>query len=98
MARAKRAKKLTPSMLRRMVLEEKTKIRRIRENDAMAAGLDDVEKVDADEVEPDALADTLEKDIDHLQVLKIKERKVRATLRKISEARRKVSKRIKRKL
>ena len=50
MARAKRAKKLTPSMLRRMVLEEKTKIRRIRENDAMAAGLDDVEQVSADEV------------------------------------------------
>ena len=43
-------------------------------------------------------AGTLEKDIDMLSVLKIKERRVRVQLRKITEARRKVSKRIKRKL
>ena len=53
MARAKRAKKLTPGMLRKMVLEEKTKLRRrkLRESDPIVAGLDDPEKVTADEVE-----------------------------------------------
>jgi len=100
MARAKRAKKLTPGMLRKMVLEEKTKLRRrkLRESDPIVAGLDDPEKVTADEVEADEFAGTLEKDLDHLKVLKVQEKKVRSRLRKISEARRKVSKRIKRKL
>ena len=99
MARTKRAKKLTPGMLRKMVLEEKTKLRRkLRESDPIVAGLDDVEKVTADEVEADEFAGTLEKELDHLKVLKVQERKVRSRLRKISEARRKVSKRIKRKL
>ena len=100
MARAKNAKKLTPGMLRKMVLEEKTKLRRskLRESDPIVAGLDDVEKVSADEVEADELAGTLEKELDHLKVLKVQERKVRSRLRKIAEARRRVSKRIKRKL
>ena len=100
MARAKRAKKLTPGMLRKMVLEEKTRLRRrrLRESDPIAAGLDDPEKVTADEVEADEFAGTLEKELDHLKVLKVQERKVRSKLRKIAEARRKVSKRIKRKL
>jgi hypothetical protein len=95
-----RAKKLTPNMLRKMVLEEKAKLRRrkLRENDPIAAGVEDVEKVTADEVEADEFAGTLEKELDHLKALKVQERRTRDKLRKISEARRRISKRIKRKL
>jgi len=100
MARTKGIKKLTPNMLRKMVLEEKSKLRRRRlsESDPMAAGLDDTEKVDAEEVEADDLAGTLEKDLDHLKALKVQERRTRNKLRKIAEARRKVSKKVKRRL
>ena len=83
-------------MLRKMIVQER---RRLREtSDPIAAGVEDPEKVSAEEVDADAQADTLEKDIDHLKVLKIKEAKLRKQLRTVSERRRRVSKRIKRKL
>ncbi len=83
-------------MLRKMIVQER---RRLREtSDPIAAGVEDPEKVSAEEVDADAQADTLEKDIDHLKVLKIKEAKLRKQLRTVTERRRRVSKRIKRKL
>tara|TARA_E500000331_G_scaffold345162_1_gene382401 strand:- start:330 stop:617 length:288 start_codon:yes stop_codon:yes gene_type:complete len=92
----KTVKKLTPGMLRKMIVQER---RRLREtSDPIAAGVEDPEKVSAEEVDADAQADTLEKDIDHLKVLKIKEAKLRKQLRTVTERRRRVSKRIKRKL
>ena len=70
----KTVKKLTPGMLRKMIVQER---RRLREtSDPIAAGVEDPEKVSAEEVDADAQADTLEKDIDHLKVLKIKEAKL----------------------
>ena len=83
--RGKRNKRLTPSLLRRMVLEEKARM--METSDPVAAGIEDVEKVTADEVDADGLADTLEKDIDHLKVLKVHERRLRRKLRKVQEAR-----------
>ena len=56
------------------------------------------ELVAADEVDADGLADTLEKDIDHVKVLKIKERRLRKDLKKIQERRRKIRSRILRKI
>jgi len=80
-----RNKRLTPSLLRRMVLEEKARM--METSDPVAAGIEDVEKVTADEVDADGLADTLEKDIDHLKVLKVHERRLRRKLHKVQEAR-----------
>ena len=66
-----RVKKLTPRMLKKMVLQEK---RRLRET--LEQGKDDAAKVDAEEADADEQAETLEKDIDYIKVLKIEERKL----------------------
>ena len=88
-------RRLTPKLLRKMVLEEK---RRLRET--LELGLEDVEKVPAKtpEVDADKQADTLEKDVDFLKALKIQERRYAVKLRRIQEAKTKLKKRILRKL
>ena len=53
--------KLTPTLLRRIVLEERDRI--LRESDPIDAGIDDVEKVDAEEKDADEQQDTLAKDV-----------------------------------
>jgi len=79
-----------------MIVQER---RRLREtSDPIEAGVEDPEKVKAEEVPAGEEADTLAKDIDHLKVLKIQEAKLRRKLREVSNRRRNVSKRIKRKL
>ena len=91
-----RVKKLTPQLLRKMINEERRKLRET--SDPVAAGIEDPAKVSAEEVDADAQAQTLEKDIDHLKALKVQESKLRKKLREVSSRRRKVSNRIKRKL
>ena len=92
----RRVKKLTPQLLRKMINEERRKLRET--SDPVAAGIEDPAKVSAEEVDADAQAQTLEKDIDHLKALKVQESKLRRKLREVSSRRRKVSNRIKRKL
>ena len=88
-----RARRLTPNMLKRMVLEEKAKM--VREtSDPVEAGIEDPEKVDADETEADELADTLALDIDYIKVLKIKEGRLRRQLRKVAEQKRRLKSRL----
>ena len=83
-------------MLRKMIVQER---RRLREtSDPIESGVEDPEKVSADEVDAADQADVLAKDIDHLKVLKVQEAKLRRKLREVSNKRRNVSKRIKRKL
>jgi len=81
-------------MLRRMVLEEKTKLR----TETLEQGKDDVEKVSADEVEPGEEAGALEKDIDHLKVLKVHEARLRSKLRKVSTVQKKIRTRVMKKI
>ena len=88
-----KAKKLTPRMLKRMVLQEK---RRLRET--LEQGKEDASKVDAEEVDADEQADALEKDIDYIKVLKIEERKLQKKLRRVNEAKKKLRRRVLRKL
>ncbi len=88
----RRTKRLTPSLLRKIVLEERAKI--LETSDPVAAGVEDPEKVSADEVPAEDLAQTLEKDIDHVKVLKLKERRLRNELKKLQERRRKIRARI----
>ncbi len=88
----RRTKRLTPSLLRKIVLEERAKI--LETSDPVAAGIEDPEKVSADEVSAEDLAQTLEKDIDHVKVLKIKERRLRKELKKLQERRRRIRARI----
>ena len=88
-----RVKKLTPRMLKRMVLQEK---RRIRET--LEQGEEDASKVDAEETDADEQADALEKDIDYIKVLKIEERKLQRKLKRVNEAKKKLRRRVLRKL
>jgi len=90
-----RVRKLTPSKLRQMVLRER---RRLFESDPIVQGIEDPEKVSADEVDADGLADTLEKDIDHLKALKIHEKKIVKKLRRIQEAKKRLKRRLLKKL
>ena len=90
--KSRRVNKLTPNVLRKMVMEEK---RRLREtSDPIADGISDPADAEAEEVDADDQANTLEKDIDHLKVLKIKERRLRRKLTQIQETRKRVRRRV----
>jgi DNA-binding transcriptional regulator of glucitol operon len=70
-----KVRKLTPQLLRRLVIEEKEKYEQ------------DVKKAAAEtrEVEASEYADTLEKDVDYLALLKIKEVRLQDALKRIQE-------------
>ena len=86
-----RVRKLTPARLRAMVLQEK---RRLFESDPILKGVEDPEKVDAEEVEASEYAGSLEKEIDHLKALKVHERKIVKKLRQIQEAKKRMKRRL----
>ena len=88
-----KSRKLTPNMLRKLVLQEKRRIMR-ETSDPIEAGVDEPEKVDAEEKDADEQADTLAKDIDHIKVLKIEEDKLRRHYRRIQEVKKALRKRI----
>ena len=79
--------KLTPSLLRKLVLQEKRKIQ-----ESLEQGEEEVEKVDADEVDADDLADSIEKDIDFIKALKIQESILNRKMKKVQEAKLKLEK------
>ena len=81
--------KLTPAMLRKLVMEEKKKIQ-----EALEQGEESVEKVDADEVDASEYADSLEKDIDHIAALKIQESILKRKSAKVQAAKKRLVKKI----
>jgi len=85
--------KLTPSLLRRIVLEERRKL-----SETLETGVTDPEDVDAEEVDASDQAQTLAHDVDYLKALKIAERKLVKRVRKIREAKVRLKKRIVKKL
>ncbi len=84
MSTRRRVRRLTPGILRKIVMEERSRV--MNESDPIVQGIEDPEKVSADEVDADEYAGSLEKDLDHLKALKIQEKKLRRQLKKISEA------------
>ena len=81
--------KLTPSLLKRLVLEEKRKIM-----ETLEQGKEDSEKVAADETDADELAGSLEKDIDFMAALKIQESMLKKKYKKVQAAKARLVKRI----
>lgn len=81
----RKIKKLTPAVLRKLVLQE-----------TLSGELEATEDVHAEEVDADELGTekALAKDIDHAKVLKLEETRLRTRLRKVQEARKKIAKRI----
>jgi hypothetical protein len=84
-----RTMKLTPALLRKIVLEEKARMMREAAGvDPIASGKAHPSDIKPSEVDADGYAETLEKDIDHIKVLKIKEARLARQLRKIQETKR----------
>ena len=75
------AKKMSPSSLRKFVMKEAAKL---------SGELEDVSKVQAEEVDADGYADTLEQDLDMYKAMKIKEARMRRQYRKLVREARKV--------
>ena len=86
--------KLTPALLRKIVLEEKAKMMREASNDPVASGKAHPSDITPDEVDADGFADTLAQDIDHMKALKIQEASLTAKLRRIQEAKRRIRARV----
>ncbi len=78
MRKSRKSIKLTPGIIRKIIAEEKAKLR-----ETLEQGKEDPEKVDAEEIEAGEYAGSLEKDLDHLKALKISEAKMMKTLLKI---------------
>lgn len=83
-----KVKKLTPDVLKTMIVQEAKKL----QNETLELGAKHPSKVRAVEVDADGYASTLEKKIDHLKVLKLHEANLLRQLKKIREAREKLSK------
>ena len=90
---SKRVRKLTTTSLKRMIKQEAKNLR-LETSDPIAAGIEDPEKINAEEVDADELAGSLEKDIDYIKVLKIHERKLINRLKRLREAKTFLRKRI----
>ena len=69
--------------LRKLVMEETAKL---------TGELEDVEDVDADEVDADGYADTLAKDIDMYKAMQVEAKRIRSQYRKLVREARKVRK------
>lgn len=87
---------LTPALLRKIVLEEKAKMIRetAKSSDPIMSGKDDPADIEAAEVDADGFANTLAQQIDYMKALKIKEKKLTESLRKIQEEKRRVRNRV----
>ncbi len=89
-------KKLTPSLLRQIILSEQENI--MNEADPIAAGITDPEKVSAEEVPAGEEGREIEKDIDYIKVLKIQEAKLSKQLKKVQRAKKMISERLLKKI
>jgi|10_taG_2_1085330.scaffolds.fasta_scaffold58529_2 hypothetical protein len=86
-------KRMSPRQLRLLVRQEARRL-----SETLEQGKEDAEDVNADEVDADKLANTLEKDLDHMKALKIKEVRLKRNLKKIAEAKKSVRTRIMKRL
>jgi RNA polymerase-binding transcription factor DksA len=84
--------RLTPALLKKLVLEEKRKIQETLEQDEEVA-----EKVDAEEVEADEMADSLEQNIEWMAALKIQESILKRKYAKVQKAKKRLVKKINKK-
>lgn len=83
---ANRVRKITPEILKQIIVQEAKKIQK----EAALEKAKRPEDVDADEVDADEFADTLENKIDHYKALKVREAKLQKRLEQIKEAKMKV--------
>lgn len=87
---AQRVRKITPEVLKRIIVQEARKL----QMEAAQEDADRPEDVDANETDADEYADTLAHHIDHLKALKIHEQRLQQKLQKIAEAKSALRKKI----
>ena len=80
MRKSRKIVKLTPSIIRRIINEER---RALRLRETLEQGKEEAEKVDAEEKDAGDYAGALEKDLDHLKALKISEARIIESLKKL---------------
>lgn len=90
---ARKVKKVTPSLLKKMIFQEAAKLR-----ETLEQGKEDSEKVDAEETDADDYAKSLEKDIDYMQALKIHESILKRKLGKVLQAKKSIRARMRKKV
>ncbi len=91
---AKRVRRITPDFLKKIIVQEARKLRM----ETLEQGKDEAEQVAADEVEADEFADTLEKEIDFIKALKIKEARLVESLKRLRAKKSKMRQRIQRRI
>ena len=84
--------RLTPTLLKKLVLQEKRKIQ-----ETLEQGEEVAEKVDAEEVDADEMADSLEQNIEWMAALKIQESILKRKYRKVQKAKSRLVKKISKK-
>ena len=89
MRKSRKSIKLTPRIIRKIIAEEKARLRETLEQEK-----EDPSKVDAEEVDADEYAKSLEKDVDHLKALKISEARIVKTLSMIRGKKRSLIKKL----
>lgn len=88
---AQRVRKITPDILKRMIVQEARKL----QMEAAQEDADHPEDVDAHELKDAGdYADTLAHHVNHLKVLKIHEARLRRKLEKIAEAKKVIQRRV----
>jgi hypothetical protein len=87
---SKRIRKVTPSFLKRMIVQEARKLRM----EVLETGKSDPEKVSAEEVDADDLAGSIESDIDFIKALKIKEARLVRKLKEVKKVKSQVRSRL----
>ena len=90
------SKRLSHRSLKKIIQEELAKLN----EEGLSGELEDVEKVAKETPEKDASeqADTLEQNIDFMKALKIQERKLKAKMKRIQEAKKIIRSRVTRRL
>jgi len=93
---ARRVRKMTPHMIKRMIVQEARRLRK----EVLETGKEDVEKAakDTDEVDADEYADSIEQDIDWMKALKIHESRLARKLREVRTTKKRLARRLTKKL
>lgn len=84
---AQRVRKITPEILKQIIVQEARKL----QMEAAQEDADHPSDVDADETDASEYAGSVENKIDYMKALDIHEKRLRAKLAKIQEAKAKIS-------
>jgi len=91
---AKKVRRITPSFLKKVIIQEARKLKL----ETIEQGKKEAADVDVDEVDADALAGTLEQDLDFIKALKIKEAKMVRGLKRLRERKSRLRRRVARRI